>query len=132
MISPTFKPVLAMKKYDESEYINVRTYWELSYTHPSGGTFCLVVKHQHPQDTIQRIMHCEIGERKFAISKDEWYREKLEIEKNFDGTYAEVQEAIATEADRHYICNREELAIFEELERHWMAICMLIKLEINN
>jgi hypothetical protein len=132
MISPTFKPVLAMKKFDESEYINVRTYWELSYTHPSGGTFCLVVKHQHPQDVVQRIMHCEIGERKRVITTAEWNREKAEIALQFEGTPEELRDAWSEESHRYYICNTAELEIFEELERYWTAICMLIKLEINN
>jgi hypothetical protein len=69
---PDWKPSLALRKVDETEFVNAATYWTLSYSVPSHGpTYELRVNHAWPADEFA-FYQWDAGDAYEIVSQEEY------------------------------------------------------------
>lgn len=120
---------LALRKVNESECVNARTYWSLTTT-LKNTLYELRVVHAHPEDQFA-LVRCESwGERMLLLTVDEMLARREELEQH-EGL--EPHEAAEWLADHGvFYATEHELEIRAALRRHWDALVTLFNPQINS
>lgn len=124
------KPTITLCKVDETEFINVRTYWALSLVHADIATIELQVRHRHPEDEFKVLSH-DASERDpyTLLTSDEM---EVAIDQLMDHEEISSRRYAREELEaRNFRVIQYEQDVVDELRRTWDAFVLLFNPMIN-
>lgn len=128
------KPVISMRKFNETEFVNARTYWSLDCNVDDGCTYELRVRHQHPEDAFTFISHDAARRDPLELVTENEKSEIIDqfIEHQDDRLGQEPYDnAEAWFETKYLVMTKGEAEILAYLRRHWDAFTLLFTPAIN-
>ncbi len=132
------KPTISLRKYDETQCINIRTHWSLVYSLRAGGsynaaddapTYELQVRHNAIEDSRVFISHLASERDELELlEQDEWNARILNIREHEDMSH---EDAEAWLRERAAIMEPHEARIREHLNSTWEAFVLLFSPAYN-
>lgn len=129
-----WRPVLTLRKDDETAYLNATRYWELSH-HTNERTFALRVRRHNPDDFTLIL---EDEDQPWVVYRpDDWkaYLEAVLANEGYDPDQRPDGPKDLADAEAWAVAHgmrtfpREwagHWAIYDRLEAYWHALCLLV------
>jgi hypothetical protein len=123
---------IALRKVNEVEYVNARTFWEVwehrDHGHPITAepeTYSLRIKHRYPEDSFKYVVQTMDGEELEPLTRSEFNGRIAEIEEHetgddFDAAVEKFRESVVIWDDGDY-----RWSIYRHLHDVWTAVCMV-------
>jgi hypothetical protein len=127
------KPTIALRKVNEAECVNARTYWSLHHNGTLNGgrndnqSYELRVKYD-ACDTNTQFLRWDMGETTHLVTKDEYKEWVQAVVENEDVCEQDATDLVDTKA---MIMNDYEKDIMTFLMRNWDAFVLLFSPAIN-
>lgn len=114
------KPTISMRKENEVEFVNVRTYWSLDFN-DDDTSYELRIKHQFPEDTFTFLSHDAARRDALElVTREQWNERVMNIREHEDMSHDDA-EAWLTE-HQVAVMTRGEADLLAHLRRHWDAL----------
>lgn len=126
------KPMIQMSKFDESAFVNARTYWSLTF-HSAGDdpSYELQVRHSFGDegDSFRFVSHdAAFRDPLELVTDEELANRMMQLRIHEDMSHADALDAITA---KYSVMSTTEKKILDHLHRHWDAFVLLFNPAVN-
>lgn len=124
------KPIIAMRKYDEHEFVNARTYWSLTLSGGGDGpTYEMQIRYNAVENERRLFSHDAASRDALELVTAKAYEQRItDILDHESWTRRQAESFLA---DKVAVMSRDEQETFDQLEAHWDAFQLLFNPAYN-